>query len=131
MIHVVVPGKQSVVANARNQQEAPVSREEVFTPGANVREEENGWRVEVAAPGLRKEDFKLRAEGNALTLEARYPGSSPEHGRTLRREFGSGTLRRTFRLPDTADTTGIQATYEAGILSVFLPKKATIHIQVG
>ncbi|MFM8449622.1 MAG: Hsp20/alpha crystallin family protein [Haliscomenobacter sp.] len=130
MIHVVVPSKQSATVNARNQQ-VQGSREEVYTPGTNVREEENGWRLDIAAPGLSKRDFQLKVEGEVLTVEARYPASEVAHVRTLRREFGAGTLRRTFRLPDTADTAGIQATYEAGILSVVLPKKATIRIQVG
>lgn len=130
MIHVVVPSKQSATVNARNQQ-VQGSREEVYTPGANVREEENGWRLDIAAPGLSKSDFQLKVEGEVLTVEACYPVSEVAHVRTLRREFGVGSLRRTFRLPDTADTAGIQATYEAGILSVVLPKKATIRIQVG
>lgn len=96
-------------------------------PAVNVKEDENEYRLEVAAPGMKKEDFKVELEGNTLTIssEAKTEKSEKdEQGRYTRREFSYASFRRAFTLPeDEVDATAIKAKYEDGILHINVPKK--------
>ncbi len=131
MIHVVVPSNHSSIMATRQQNNTTAQKkqaEPVYTPGANVKSEGEGWRLELAAPGLEKSSFQLNVEGSILTVEATYTSREEEGVKALRREFGYGKLRRSFRLPDNADTSAISARYEAGILYVSVPKKAVFRV---
>lgn len=99
-------------------------------PAANIATMESGWNIQIAAPGLTKESFQLKVEGRNLELRATYPSTLAEGQKILRREFGEGILSRTFQLPDTADTAAIQARYEAGVLTIHLPKKAPVKVEI-
>ncbi len=93
-----------------------------FKPGVNVVETPGAYRLEVAAPGLQKEDFSVEIEQKTLTIsvEKEFPQLD---GETIkRREFGNYSFKRSFRLSDQIDTEGIDATYENGVLKVTLPK---------
>lgn len=93
-------------------------------PAVNVVENKEGFRVELAAPGLQKGDFKLNLEGNQLTITAQKEQKEEEAvERYTRREFKFSSFRRTFTLPNTVDGGRIEAAYENGVLSVKLPKK--------
>lgn len=133
MIHVVVPSNHSSIMASRQSSNTTAQEkqvEPVYTPGANVKLEGEGWRLELAAPGLEKSSFRLNVEGNILTVEAAYTSQEEEGVKALRREFGYGKLRRNFRLPDNADTSDISARYQAGILYVSIPKKAVFRVEV-
>ena len=97
------------------------------TPAINVREDENEYRLEVAAPGRNKEDFKVELEGNTLTISSDVKtenSEKSENGRYTRREFSYASFRRAFTLPkDEVDATAIKAKYEDGILHINVPKK--------
>lgn len=127
MIQVVVkPGtsqKDYVVRGA----EPNVVR---LTPLANVMATEEGWLIRLAVPGLSREAIQINVEKRTLTIEGSYPADKEGEKGVLRREFGQGILSRSFILPETAETAGIQAKCEAGILEVRIPKKAAIHIPV-
>ena len=90
----------------------------------NVVENEEGFRIEVAAPGLQKSDFKLNLEKNQLTISAEK--EQKEENKTekyTRKEFKYASFQRTFTLPNTVDGDRIEATYADGILNIALPKR--------
>lgn len=107
------------------------------TPSVNVAENGTEFRLEVAAPGLAKEDFKVNIEDNTLTISAEktVENETKEGEKFLRREFGYSAFKRSFTLPETVDIANIKATYEQGVLHLSLPKTAvkktlkTIDIQ--
>ncbi len=95
-------------------------------PSVNVRETENDYAIEVAAPGLRKEDFKLELENGVLTIngERREEKESGEKGKYTRKEFNYTSFSRSFRLPvEDVEDEQIDANYNHGILNITLPKK--------
>ena len=104
---------------------------ETVTPLANIQAADEGWRVQIAVPGLAKEDIRLTVEENKLTVKGTYPEKAAGEIRTLRREFGHGDLSRSFRLPENVEVQGIQAKCADGILEIWVPKKVALQVQVG
>ena len=95
-----------------------------MTPSVNVVELANGFRIEVAAPGLDKSDFKLNVEKELLSINVTKEVKNEETGEKFyRREFNYGTFERKFRLPETVNQEGITASYDNGVLNVHLPKR--------
>jgi HSP20 family protein len=97
-----------------------------MTPSVNVKETENKVVVEVAAPGMHKEDFVIKVENDVLNIFAEVKQENEnkdENARFVRREFRYESFRRAFTLPKTIDSEHIEAHYENGILSLDLPKK--------
>jgi HSP20 family protein len=92
------------------------------TPSVNVVETAENFRLEIAAPGLSKEDFKINIEDKILTISAEKKSETKEGETNLRHEFTYSTFKRTFTLPETIAVADIKATYEAGILTLTLPK---------
>lgn len=93
-------------------------------PAVNIVEHESGFRLEVAAPGLKKEDFKLNLENNVLTVSAKLETSNEETTEKYsHKEFSFQTFKRTFTLPETANAEQISANYADGVLKVEIPKK--------
>jgi HSP20 family protein len=95
------------------------------SPAVNVVESANGYRLEVAAPGLAKEDFEVKVDKDQLTISAKKESSKTEDSgeKYTRREFSFLEFKRSFHLPETVDATNIKATYENGVLNVMLEKK--------
>jgi HSP20 family protein len=93
-------------------------------PAVNVIENQEGFKIEVAAPGLQKGDFKLNLEKNQLTISAQKEQTEEEtNEKYTRKEFKYGSFQRTFTLPNSVDGEKIGANYADGILSVTLPKR--------
>ncbi|MCF2489582.1 Hsp20/alpha crystallin family protein [Dyadobacter sp. CY347] len=93
-------------------------------PAVNVVENKEGFRIEVAAPGLQKPDFKLNLEKNQLTISAQKEQKEEEASdKYTRREFKYSSFQRTFTLPNSIDGDKIEANYADGILSIALPKR--------
>lgn len=90
----------------------------------NVLETEGNFRLELAAPGLRKEDFEISVEKDMLTISVNKAENKEEKDNYKRREFGVYNFKRSFRLADFIDTNAIEATYEQGILKINLARKA-------
>ncbi len=91
------------------------------SPLVNIKETENGYHIELAAPGLAKEDFKISFENNLLTISAKKENKVEETTeKYTRREFGFSSFSRSFTLPKTIDADQIKATYENGVLKVEL-----------
>ena len=100
-------------------------------PAINVIENEKEYEVELAAPGLTKEDFKVHVdEQNNLHIEMEKKSENKadkRHGRYLRREFSYEKFQQTLLLPDDVDAEKIEAKVEHGVLNVHLPKLAKIE----
>jgi len=92
-------------------------------PAVNVAETADAYRLEVAAPGLSKEAFKIEVEEDRLSISAEQSTVETEGLKYNRREFGYATFKRTFRLPKLVHVEGIEAQYENGILHVQVPKR--------
>ena len=107
-----------------NELFAPANLTHYGVPAVNIVEGESGFRLEVAAPGLKKEDFKINLENNVLSISAQKEQKNEETTeKYTRKEFSFNSFRRSFTLPNTIDGEKIAATYTDGVLNVELPKK--------
>jgi HSP20 family protein len=96
----------------------------ITDPGANIIEQEKNFALELAAPGMKKDDFKISLENSILTISTEFNDEQREEGKNYtRKEFYYGSFSRSFTLPKTIDMDNIKADYVDGILKVFLPKK--------
>ena len=94
-------------------------------PAVNVKEDDNGFAVEVAAPGFEKTDFKVEVDKDVLTIAV--VNEEKDDAGYVKREFRTQAFRRSFRLPEnTVDGDQIEARYEAGILYLTLPKREEV-----
>ncbi len=94
------------------------------SPAVNVIEDEQGFRIEVSAPGVQRDDFNLEVENDVLTISTGQEESKDEQKQNfLRREFDFRTFNRSFQLPESVDQEQISAKHDAGILTLSLPKK--------
>jgi HSP20 family protein len=93
-------------------------------PAVNITESKKDYRVEVAAPGLTRNDFKVNLDENVLTIssEKEVKNETREED-VLRREFSYSSFSRCFTLPETADADKIKASHKDGVLSITIPKK--------
>lgn len=92
-------------------------------PSVNVVENEKSYRIEVAAPGLEKDDFNLEVDGNMLIISAKKEVSDEvKEDKYMRREFNYTSFSRTFQLPEGVNADEIGAKYDNGVLHVTLPK---------
>lgn len=103
-------------------------RANATAPAINVLETEKEYKVELAAPGLTKDDFNVHIdEDNNLVISMEKKSENKEEekeGRYLRREFSYSKFQQTLVLPDDVDKEGITASVENGVLNVQLPKLA-------
>ena len=96
-------------------------------PAINVVEHDNGYAVEVAAPGMTKDDFNvhLDEDGNiSITMEKKSENKeeNKKNGHYLRREFSYSKFQQTMILPDNVDKEKISASVKDGVLTIDLPK---------
>ena len=92
-------------------------------PPVNIHETNEGFHLELNAPGRNKEDFKVKLEKDLLTISYEPKESTEEKNfKTIRREFQLKGFKRSFTLDDQIQVDGIQAKYENGILKLFLPR---------
>ncbi|MFY7787615.1 MAG: Hsp20/alpha crystallin family protein [Thermoflexibacteraceae bacterium] len=92
-------------------------------PLVNIFETAEYFRLDVAAAGLKKENFKVQVQNNELIIEAQDAENVEDSTeKVLRREFGYNGFRRAFTLPNSVQIDRIEAKYHNGILSVFVPK---------
>lgn len=102
-------------------------------PAVNVVEHQDGFRIDVAAPGLKKEDFKLNLNHNNLTISA-YQETQKEDKESngekyTRREFSYSSFQRTFTLPTSIDADNIRASYTDGVLKIDVPKREEAKVK--
>ena len=94
------------------------------TPAVNIKENEKEFMIEVAAPGLSKEDIQIKLEKDVLTISSEVENKNDEieNDHFMRKEFGFQSFSRSFKLPESVDQEKIQASHKNGILTVELPR---------
>lgn len=95
-------------------------------PAVNIKETGDGFEVEMAAPGMQKEDFRVELDGNQLTISSEFESKNEmkEGERFTRREFSYQSFQRSFTLPkNVVDIDQIEARYENGVLRLLIPKR--------
>ncbi|MDT3400932.1 Hsp20/alpha crystallin family protein [Mucilaginibacter terrae] len=99
-------------------------------PAVNVAENETAFDIELAVPGLKKEDFKINVEKDLLTISAEVKQEEATEGKKYtKKEFGYQSFSRSFTLPETVDQNNIEASYTDGILKLTIAKKEEAKIQ--
>ena len=104
----------------------------VRIPAVNIAENENEFHIELAVPGLKKEDFKINLEQDQLTISAERKSESTEQDESKkynRLEYNYSSFMRSFTLPESADHSKIEAEYKDGILFVSIARKDEAKIQ--
>jgi HSP20 family protein len=92
-------------------------------PAVNIKELDSQFEIELAVPGMKKDDFEIEVEDGVLSISSTQEEEQVnEKGKFTRREFSYSSFRRSFTLPDSVDPTKIDATYKEGVLLVLLPK---------
>lgn len=91
-------------------------------PSVNVSEDENGFEIEMAVPGFKKDDFKINLEDSLLTISVDKE-EEKEDKRYNRREFSYTAFSRSFTLPEAIDDEKVSAEYTDGILKISIAKK--------
>ncbi|MBW6497845.1 MAG: Hsp20/alpha crystallin family protein [Bacteroidales bacterium] len=91
-------------------------------PATNIREDEKQFEIQLAAPGMKKEDFSLQVENSVLSVSFEKKEEDKQEDHYLRREFGLDNFTRSFTIPKTTNAEQISARYENGILFVSVPK---------
>lgn len=94
-------------------------------PSVNIKENNEAYEVEMAAPGMLKEDFKIELNHNLLTIssERKTEKENKQGDQYTRKEFSYQSFSRSFTLPATVEGDKITAKYENGILNITIPKK--------
>ncbi|SHG18005.1 Hsp20/alpha crystallin family protein [Flagellimonas flava] len=96
----------------------------VAAPAVNIKDNADGYELELAVPGGKKEDFKVEVENDILIISSEITSeNNEEKDNYTRKEFSFTSFKRAFTLPETVDGSKIDAKYEAGVLRVSLPKK--------
>ena len=117
----------------------PLEKVGVTSPAINVKENEKGYKIEVAAPGMCKDDFKihLNKDGNlVIDMEKTNCGCKDKEKdpdkkecKYLRKEFAYSKFSQTLLLPENADKDGIEAHVCNGILYIKIPKTAKEKVE--
>lgn len=95
-------------------------------PSANLKETDKKIQIELAAPGMKKEGFKIEIDNNTLFISAEKEEEKEESKKNenyIRKEFNYHSFFRSFTLPEYSDEENIEATYKDGILHVEIAKK--------
>ncbi|MEZ4999779.1 MAG: Hsp20/alpha crystallin family protein [Bacteroidales bacterium] len=94
-----------------------------FTPAVNIKEDDKAYEIELALPGMSKEDVKIEMEKETLTISSEVKEEKNEEKEGYsRREFGAWSFCRSFRIPENVNIEKISASFKNGILNVALPK---------
>lgn len=91
-------------------------------PAVNISESAGHYHIDLAAPGLKKQDFKISVDDNQLTISVEQQAESNDR-KYNKREYSYSSFVRSFTLPDLADQGNIEAAYEDGVLKIDVAKK--------
>jgi HSP20 family protein len=102
-------------------------------PAVNVKENNDEFSIEVAAPGMKRDDFKVELDNNVLTISSQQENNREEkdpEGNYTRREFSYQSFQRSFTLPqDKVEGENIAARYTDGILHITVPRKENAKVK--
>jgi HSP20 family protein len=92
-------------------------------PAVNITENKAQYNVSVAAPGMKKDDFKIDLDGDMLTISAEKEETKEDKDKQYnRKEYNYSSFSRSFTLPEEVKRDKIEAKYEDGVLNLVLPK---------
>ena len=97
-------------------------------PAVNIQEKNTNFVLQLAVPGLKKENFNIEVENDILKISAEV-SSEHEENKTeketkfTRKEFNYSNFKRSFTLPENVNVEDVNATYKNGVLEITLPKK--------
>ncbi len=98
-------------------------------PAANILREENGFKIQLAVPGLSKDQIKIELHEDQLIITG--PAASAEaKPKYIREEFDYAGFKRTFRLSQNADTSAMTAAFDQGLLTIVIPDKAQVTTKI-
>ncbi|SDL37346.1 Hsp20/alpha crystallin family protein [Kriegella aquimaris] len=98
--------------------------EKISEPAMNVKETDDNFEVELAAPGYEKKDFEVNIDNGCLNISAESSNSKEEDkGNYSRKEFSYSSFAKSLRLPDSVTEDEVKATYKDGVLKFKLAKK--------
>jgi len=93
-------------------------------PAVNISETESSYTIDLAAPGLNKENFKVQLDNNLLTITVDQQSEQKEENKKYnKREFSYSSFVRSFMLPETVDDSSVDASYKDGVLCIKVDKK--------
>ena len=93
-------------------------------PAVNITEQPNEYLLSLAAPGMKKEDFKIDVDGNMLTISSEKEENKEEKNKKFtRKEYSYSSFSRCFSLPEEIKQENIDAKYKDGVLKITLPRK--------
>jgi len=98
-------------------------------PAANIIREENAFKIQLAVPGLTKDQIKIELHEDQLTISGPAPTADPKP-KYLREEFDYTGFKRTFRLSQQADASAMSASFEQGLLTITIPDKVPVTTKI-
>ncbi len=99
-------------------------------PAVNIVDSQKDFQIELAAPGMKKDDFKVSIENGVLTISAETKKETEEKNKNYtRQEFSYESFCRAFTLPDNASEEKIDAKYENGVLKLTVAKKVPTAVK--
>jgi len=108
-----------------------VERQRTANPAVNILENDKEYKVEIAAPGLTKNDFRVEmVNDDTLTISVEKKTETQDNNKShkyLRREFSYSSFRQSMVLPDDVDREKINATMEDGVLNICIPKLVKVE----
>ena len=113
----------SDLVNEMFTEERACTNQFIAIPPANIIESKFDFRVEIAAPGFEKSDFKIDLDKKLLTISLDKKVDENEDEKYNMKEFNFNSFKRSFRISDKIDSEKINAIYKNGVLQITLPKK--------
>ncbi|MEQ9300922.1 MAG: Hsp20/alpha crystallin family protein [Cyclobacteriaceae bacterium] len=95
-------------------------------PAVNVKETDNDYNIEMAVPGMKKDDFHVDLDNQILTVSCEQKSETKDEdadGKYTRKEFNYSSFMRSFTLPNSTENDKVSASYKDGLLKVHIPKK--------
>lgn len=99
------------------------------SPAVNIKDNEEEFVLEVAAPGRARDSFNIELNNDRLIVSSADENENKENIKFTRKEFDYSVFKRIFRLPETIDNSKINASCKDGVLLITLPKKEEAKIQ--
>lgn len=113
----------SDLVNEMFHEEKACNNQFIAIPPANIIESKIDFRIEIAAPGFEKSDFKIDLDKRLLTISLDKPVDENAEESFNLKEYNFNSFNRSFRISDKIDTEKINAIYKNGLLQVTLPKR--------
>ena len=107
-----------------------IGRNHVATrPAANIIREEGAYKIQLAVPGVSKDQIKIEFIDGQLIISA-TPAEATDNQKFVRKEFDYAGFKRTFRLHKNADTAATHASFDQGLLTIVIPDLAQVTTKI-